>query len=282
MVGGKPDTSKSNSRKKRESLGINQLERPVEAGEEVGEREKERTVKELAISVERGIEEGIYNNNSNNSEQGWYFQNDMPGTSAMALADEAAANYQAAAASYYVEDEQFEEPETDTDPELLSGLIATEEDTTELMEIDETPTHHFTPNEIDDMLGSETEKLETNETDVSVMTQPPILTSEDEIHISPQKAVRTVMESIGSDHGLNNKQLGSEIAKGVNAILQMNTEENQSNSKILKAELIDLVQEEKHDKVDPESNKKSRDPKVIMRFYNEKGRCLVCDKAYKS
>ena len=33
MVGGKPDTSKSNSRKKRESLGINQLEKPVEAGD---------------------------------------------------------------------------------------------------------------------------------------------------------------------------------------------------------------------------------------------------------
>ena len=76
-------------------LGINQLKSPVKEGEEVGEREKERTVKELAFSVERGIEEGIYSNNSNNSERGWYFQNDMPSTSAMALADEAAAQYQA-------------------------------------------------------------------------------------------------------------------------------------------------------------------------------------------
>ena len=68
----------------------------------------------------------------------------MPGTSAMALADEAAAQYQAeeyeaAAASYYVEDEQFEEPETDTDPELYSGLTANEEDPPEFMEVDETP-----------------------------------------------------------------------------------------------------------------------------------------------
>ena len=111
MVGGKSDTRKSvKPKKKRESLSGNQLERPVKAGEEVGDREKERTVKELAISLERGIEEGIFTNNSNNTEQGWYFQNDMPSTSAMALADEAAAQYQAeeyeaAAASYFVDDE---------------------------------------------------------------------------------------------------------------------------------------------------------------------------------
>ena len=91
MVGGKPDTSKSKPKKKKDSLGINQLEKPVEAGEEVGEKEKERTVKELAISVDRGIEEGYYSNNSNIPEQGCYFHNDTPGTSMMAIEEEAAA-----------------------------------------------------------------------------------------------------------------------------------------------------------------------------------------------
>ena len=95
MVGGKPDTSKSKPKKKRDSLGINQLEKPVEAGEEVGEKEKERTVKELAISVDRGIEEGYYSNNSNIPEQGCYFHNDTPGTSIMAIAEDVAAQYQA-------------------------------------------------------------------------------------------------------------------------------------------------------------------------------------------
>ena len=53
MVGGKPDANKSSTRKKREFQGKNWLEASVEVPEDIGELEKERTVKEFALFVEK-------------------------------------------------------------------------------------------------------------------------------------------------------------------------------------------------------------------------------------
>ena len=69
MVGGKSDANNSNIRKTQNFWGKSWMGKPVEAGEDIGEREKERTVKELAIYVEKGIEEGLYRTNSDNLER---------------------------------------------------------------------------------------------------------------------------------------------------------------------------------------------------------------------
>ena len=60
MVGVKPDANKSSTRKTREFWGKNWLGAPVEAPEDIGEREKERTVQEYALFVNRGIDEGLH------------------------------------------------------------------------------------------------------------------------------------------------------------------------------------------------------------------------------
>ena len=93
MVGGKSDANKSNTRKTREFWGKSWMEKPVEVPEHIGEREKERTVKEFALFVEKGIDEGLYRQNTSTSEPDCYYHNNTPGTSNAALAEKAAVNY---------------------------------------------------------------------------------------------------------------------------------------------------------------------------------------------
>ena len=128
MVGGKSDANNPNIRKTQKYWSKSWLGKPVEAGEEIGEREKERTVKELALYVEKSIDEGLHRTNSDNSDRDCYFHNNSPSTSAMALAEKAAIQYQvredeAEGSSNYVEYEQSEELEAENSPIRLVQFL---------------------------------------------------------------------------------------------------------------------------------------------------------------
>ena len=60
MEGVKSDVNKSSIRKTREFWGKSWLESSVEVPENIGEREKERAVKELALFVDQGIDAGLH------------------------------------------------------------------------------------------------------------------------------------------------------------------------------------------------------------------------------
>ena len=117
------------------------MEKPVEVPEHIGELEKERTVKEFALFVEKGIDEGLYRQNTSISEPDCYYHNNRPSTSNAALAEKAAVKYQieedeAVNSANYEDTEQSEEPEADADHERDSGMTLNEDESHESMEVD--------------------------------------------------------------------------------------------------------------------------------------------------